>query len=214
MYVCGVQVTAASQVAAVEKEAARPALRSRVLADGVAACKASEETLASAGLEHGKCEALAAEAMRMKDQAARRIALQPAWPRVGFCQADQELVEALPAMEKAPAAGPFASRLMSSHRPRRPWTAWTRPWAQGGHDSRARTWVVFRGQTSIQELKALGKPPRECVDVVAACGFLLRQACMGSTSQALSGLTSPHGLQKSRGREREREDCNTGLTVP
>ena len=31
-------------------------------------------------------------------------------------------------------------------------------------------------QTSITELKALGKPPRECVDVVAACGFLLKQA--------------------------------------
>eukprot|EP00439_Symbiodinium_sp_Y106_P047493 s1232_g6.t1 len=89
------QVTAASQVAAVEKEAAR--------------------------LEHGKCEALAAEAMRMKDQA------------------DQELVEALPAMEKAKAA------------------------------------VDCLDKTSIQELKALGKPPRECVDVVAACGFLLRQ---------------------------------------
>ena len=31
------------------------------------------------------------------------------------------------------------------------------------------------GEASITELKTFGKPAQECIDVVAACGFLLRQ---------------------------------------
>lgn len=30
-------------------------------------------------------------------------------------------------------------------------------------------------KASITELKTFGKPAQECIDVVAACGFLLRQ---------------------------------------
>ncbi|CAL1153127.1 unnamed protein product [Cladocopium goreaui] len=89
------QVTVASGAAAVEREAARQ--------------------------EQSKCEALAAEAQRMKTEA------------------DNELEEALPAMEKAKAA------------------------------------VDCLDKASITELKTFGKPAQECIDVVAACGFLLRQ---------------------------------------
>ncbi|CAJ1459802.1 unnamed protein product, partial [Effrenium voratum] len=71
--------------------------------------------------EQGKCEALATEAQRMK------------------MEADHELNDALPAMEKAAAA------------------------------------VDCLDKASIQELKAFPKPPHECIDVVAACGFLLKQ---------------------------------------
>eukprot|EP00931_Biecheleriopsis_adriatica_P003888 TRINITY_DN10563_c0_g2_i1.p1 TRINITY_DN10563_c0_g2~~TRINITY_DN10563_c0_g2_i1.p1 ORF type:complete len:2985 (-),score=661.93 TRINITY_DN10563_c0_g2_i1:306-8801(-) len=70
--------------------------------------------------EQSKCEALAAEAQEMQ------------------ADADKELEEALPAME------------------------------------RAREAVDCLDKSSIQELKAFQKPPSECVDVVAATGFLLK----------------------------------------
>lgn len=88
------QVTVAQAAATVEREAARQ--------------------------EQSKCEALAAEAQRMKTEA------------------DNELQEALPAMEKAKAA------------------------------------VDCLDKASITELKTFGKPAQECIDVVAACGFLLK----------------------------------------
>eukprot|EP00913_Durusdinium_trenchii_P015951 g14990.t1 len=88
------EVTVAQAAATVEREAARQ--------------------------EQSKCEALAAEAQRMKTEA------------------DNELQEALPAMEKAKAA------------------------------------VDCLDKASITELKTFGKPAQECIDVVAACGFLLK----------------------------------------
>ena len=35
--------------------------------------------------------------------------------------------------------------------------------------------TACHGEASITELKTFGKPAQECIDVVAACGFLLRQ---------------------------------------
>ena len=86
----------------------------------VASSAAAEERLA-ASKEEAKCSALAAEAQKVQHDA------------------DVELQDAMPAMEKAKAA------------------------------------VDCLDKASIQELKALPKPPAECIDVVAACGFLLKQ---------------------------------------
>ena len=49
-------------------------------------------------------------------------------------------------------------------------------------------------QTSITELKALGKPPRECIDVVAACGFLLKQAGCKIVLSLCRELCCPFGV--------------------
>ena len=111
--------------------------------------------------------------------------------------------------------------LRPAGRPRRPWTASTRrkgsllgegygrPGRPAWREVRCFA-SLLRSQTSIQELKALGKPPRECVDVVAACGFLLRQAWDRRKASSTFGLTAWKGASKERerekhGRRKERE---------
>ena len=195
------------------------------------------------GLEHGKCEALAAEAMRMKDQALslcsslqfsgpnrpnrpnaqsrRRIRslwrLCRPWRRRGPRPAARgpRPETAAPQSPQSPQSLGFAW-LRPAGRPRRPWTASTRRkgsllgegYGRPGRPGRP-AWrevrcfaSLLRSQTSIQELKALGKPPRECVDVVAACGFLLRQAWDRRKASSTFGLTAWKRAKAKRERER------------
>eukprot|EP00930_Biecheleria_cincta_P085161 TRINITY_DN7456_c0_g2_i1.p1 TRINITY_DN7456_c0_g2~~TRINITY_DN7456_c0_g2_i1.p1 ORF type:complete len:2485 (-),score=519.86 TRINITY_DN7456_c0_g2_i1:101-6748(-) len=99
-----------------EKKAATEVLIKQVT---VASAAAREEQEA-ASVEQSKCEVLADEAQKMQ------------------AEADNELTEALPAMEKAKEA------------------------------------IDCLDKNSINELKSFGKPPPECIDVCAACGFLLK----------------------------------------